>query len=243
MMRLLAVMCLVAASAGAKEVAQTEKSMEFEVKLGPMKPLVDRQFMDLDEASRPYQKSFNGAPMIFGEIELDKQLWQSFGTLGVGLSIGYGEKFGKAVDAITLVAADESTGLRVVPIKALAVYRWDWAAIKHNIPLVPYLKAGVVLEPWWVVKGQGTEVADGLSGTGVKWGVAGVLGMSFLLDFLDPRLARDFDSSAGVNHTYLFAEYSVEEMTLFQGGTSGTSVARPLDLSSRHWMFGLSIEF
>ncbi len=243
MMRLLVVMTLVAAAAQAKEVGQTEKSMEFEVKLGPMKPLVDRQFYDLAEQERPYQKSFSGQPMLFGEIELDRQLFQSFGSFAVGLSVGYGEKFGHAVDAITLEVANESTGLRVVPIKALAVYRFDWAVAKFGIPLVPYVKAGVVIEPWWVVKGQGTEVADGLSGTGVKWGLAGVVGLALQLDFLDPRLARDFDSSAGVNHTYLFAEYSLEEMTLLQGGGTGTSTIRPLDLSSRHWMFGLSFEF
>ena len=234
---------LVAVAASAKEVGQTEKSMEFEFKLGPLKPYVDRQFPDIPEADRPYQKSFNGTPMLFGEIEIDKQLFQSFGSFAIGLSIGYGEKFGRATDAVTGVAADESTGLRVVPIKALAVYRFDWAVPKYNIPLVPYLKAGFVFEPWWIVKGQGTEVADGLSGTGVKWGLTGVVGLALQIDFLDPRLARDFDSSTGVNHTYLFAEYSLDEMTIGQGQSSDPAAPKPLDLSSHHWMFGLSIEF
>ena len=44
-----------------------------------------------------------------------------------------------------------------------------------------------------------------------------------------------------MNHTYLFAEYAVQELTLEVSG-SGFG-ATGLDLSSRHWMFGLSFEF
>jgi hypothetical protein len=60
--------------------------------------------------------------------------------------------------------------------------------------------------------------------------------LSLLLDFLDMRLARDFDTGVGVNHTYLFAEYTLQEVNKFE--TKGT-----LDLSSQHWMFGISLEF
>lgn len=240
-MRFFVLLMLLGATAGAGEIAESEKSMEFEVKLGPYKPFVDRRFPDVPEADRPYQKSFNGAPMLIGEIEIDKQLWQAFGTLAVAFSLGYAEKFGKATDAATGVPADESTGIRLVPMKALAVYRWDYPVAKWNVPLVPYLKTGIVMAPWWVIKGQGIEVADGVRGAGVKWGLAAVFGLALQLDFLDPRLARDFDSSAGVNHTYLFAEYAVQELSFEQGphgfGSSG------LDLSSHHWMFGLSFEF
>jgi D-methionine transport system permease protein len=41
----------------------------------------------------------------------------------------------------------------------------------------------------------------------VAFGLSFTAGLSFMLDFLDQRLARDFDSSVGVNHTYLFAEF------------------------------------
>jgi hypothetical protein len=61
--------------------------------------------------------------------------------------------------------------------------------------------------------------------------------VSLELDFLDPRLARDFDSSIGVNHTYLFAEGTVQGMALFN------TKPRDLDFSSEHFMFGLGFEF
>lgn len=241
-MRFCVLLVLIASTAGAAEISgASEKSMEFEIKLGPYKPFVDRRFPDVPEAERPYQKSFQGSPMLIGEIELDKQLWQAFGTLAVGFSIGYAEKFGKATDAATGQVADESTGIRLVPMKALAVYRWDYAVTKWNIPLVPYLKAGLVMAPWWVIKGKDIEVADGVRGAGIKWGLAAVFGLALQLDFLDPRLARDFDTSAGVNHTYLFAEYAVQELVFEQSPQGFGSYG--LDLSSRHWMFGLSFEF
>lgn len=119
-------------------------------------------------------------------------------------------------------------------MKALLVYRWDYAAVKWSIPLVPYLKGGAVFAPWWVTKGGEIEVVDGLRAQGFNVGIVFTGGLALQLDFLDRRLARDFDTSAGVNHTYLFAEWSLQELNL---------TGRQLDLSSRHWMFGLAFEF
>jgi hypothetical protein len=240
MMRLLlSLLLLTAAAAQADEISgASERNMEFEFKLGPYRPLVDREFQISPDptVARPFEQTFGSGPMLFGEVELDRELFQAFGTFSVGASIGYGEKFGKAIDAMTMQVSTESTGIKLVPLKALAVYRWDWAAIKHNIPLVPYLKGGFEMAIWWAVKGNEVNVSDNLpAGPGVRWGVVGVVGLALQIDFLDPRLARDFDTSAGVNHTYLFAEWAVEEVTSF--GKPG------LDLSSRHAMFGLSFEF
>jgi hypothetical protein len=224
---------LLGANAFAAEVyGATEQSFAFEVKLGPHRPLIDRdQTLTID----PYYTTYGTSPMLMGELELDYQFWRPFGSLAVGFALGYAEKFAPAVDATTSTAASESTGLRIFPMKLLAVYRWDWAAIKHNVPLVPYVKAGFVFEPWWVVKGGKTETADGREGIGVRFGVAATLGLALQIDFLDPRLARDFDTSAGVNHTYLFAEWSITEVNNF--GSTG------LDLSSRSPYFGLAVEF
>ncbi|MBS1149494.1 MAG: hypothetical protein H6Q89_1192 [Myxococcaceae bacterium] len=241
MMRLLVLMVgLLGANALAAEIyGASEQSFAFEFKLGPYMPLIDR-----DEAltTDPYYATYGNAPMLMGELELDYQFWRPFGSIAVGFTFGYAEKFAPAIDATTLTPATESTGLRVFPMKLLAVYRWDWAANKHNIPLVPYLKAGFVAEPWWVVKGGKTETADGREGTGVRFGVAATIGLALQIDFLDPRLARDFDTSAGVNHTYLFAEWTITEVNNF-GAKTSKGTATGLDLSSRSPFFGLAVEF
>ena len=221
---------------GTKKRLESPRSMFFEAKLSPYTPLIDRPFMDLAEADRPYYAVFGGGPMLLGEIEFDYQFFQKFGSLAGGISLGYSEKFGHSIAAATGERIDQSTGLRIVPIKAMLVYRWDWGKENYHVPLVPYVKVAFVAMPWWIVNGSTVELVGVSRGEGLKFGLSGVLGLSLELDFLDQRLARDFDSSVGVNHTYLFAEATIQEMNLF-----GT--ARALDLSSRHFMFGLGFEF
>ncbi len=229
-----AAMLVVGSAAQAEIALESGRSMLVEAKLGPYTPLIDRHFTD---TPGPYQTVF-GAPMLLGELEVEYQFFQKLGSLSAGLSVGYAEKFSPSRDAVTGTKVSQSTGLRVVPLKALVVYRFDWLALKQDIPLVPYAKAGLVGTSWWSTNGPDIEVADGLRGAGFTWGFSGTLGVSLLLDFLDPRLARDFDTGMGVNHTYLFGEFTFQEVTNF-----GLRAATDLDFSSRHWIFGLALEF
>ena len=67
---------------------------------------------------------------------------------------------------------------------------------------MPYLKGGVVVMPWWVTKGAVTETgSNGKQAAGFKVGAAAVAGLALSLDFLDPRLARDFDQGQTVGMT------------------------------------------
>lgn len=214
--------------------AQSPKDMFLEAKLSPWLPNLDGQF----GASGPYTTTFGGTPMLLGEVEFDYQVFQKFGTIAVGASVGYAEKFAKALIKGTTERSGESTGIRVVPIKAMLIYRFDLAWLRWDVPLVPYVKGGAVFMPWWMTKGPDIEKVDNLSGLGYKLGLVGVVGLSLTLDFLDRRLARDFDSSMGVNHSYLFAEFTAQKLNF---ETAKDSL--PLDFSSTHWMFGLGFEF
>jgi len=231
---LAAVVGVSAVTQAAEVFGESERTMIVEAKLGPFMPLIDRGFTN---RPGPYQSTFGSTGMLLGEVEVDYEFFQKFGTLSGGISGGYTEKFGKAIVEATGEQAAQSTGLRLVPLKALISYRFDYLSAQYSIPLVPYVKAAFVVMPWWVTNGGTVEVADGLTGTGVKFGIAGTVGLSLDLNFLDPRLARDFDTTMGVNHTYLFAEFTLQEMTL--GAQSTTS----LDFSSRHFTFGLALEF
>ena len=75
----------------------------------------------------------------------------------------------------------------------------------------------------------------GNKGSGGKWGWGATGGLAFMLDVLQPRFARDFDSDLGVNHSYLFAEYTYADVNNFGAGG--------LNLSSRRWMFGLALDY
>lgn len=234
-----ALLALVAGAAQAEVAGASPRRMLAEFKLGSYLPLVDRSFTN---QVGPYQTVFQNAPMLMGELELDYEVFQKLGTVSFGVAVGYAEKYGKA-QAVTdsrgvtapLSTQTQSTGIKVVPIKALATYRFDWLLDKFDVPLVPFVKAGLVVMPWFITNGPAIEIAEGLRGEGVKLGFAGTLGLALCLDFLDKRLARDFDTSLGVNHTYLFGEVTLQEVF--------DVVATGPDFSSRHWMFGLGLEF
>lgn len=216
---------------------ESPQNFMIEVKAGPFMPLVDRAF---EKGRGPFGKVFGNAPLIMGELELDFQVFQKFGSASIGISGGYAEKFGDSLNPDTLEKVPgSSTGIRFFPIKLLGIYRFDYWALHRSIPLVPYAKLGLVAMPFAVVNDGVIETPKtGSRGAGVKFGYAGVLGLSLLLDVLDQRLSRDFDNSMGVNHSYLFAEFALQEVNNFRATKTGD-----LDLSSRHFMFGLGFEF
>jgi len=228
--------CLAPLAASAGEViGASPRSMVVEFKLSPYTPSIDTGYA---AGKGPYATYFGNSPMLMGELEVEYQFFQKFGSLAIGLSAGYAEKYTRAL-LTSGAASTQPAGLHLVPLKALLVYRFDWLYSRFDIPLVPYLKAGPLVMPWWMTKGSTTEVVGGKQAAGYKLGVAAVGGLALALDFLDKRLARDFDTSMGVNHTYLFAEITYQNASLFQAATN----VKPLDLDSLHGMFGLALEF
>jgi hypothetical protein len=220
-------------------LGESPRTGMFEVKLGNFGPNLDREFAGTATPT-PIGTLLGGTSMLYAELEYDWQFFQKYGSIAAGFSLGYGEKYGRAVVATTGEPSAEKTGLIVLPLKLLAVYRFDYFAIHNSFPLVPYVKGSLIYMPWWIVKGGKVEYfadADGVRrrGAGGKWGVGGTIGVSFLLDILEPRMARDFDSDIGVNHVYLFGEYEFSRVNNFG--------QRGFDFSDRHFMAGLGFEF
>jgi hypothetical protein len=172
--------------------------------------------------------------MLLFELELQRYFYQGIGSAGLGVSGGYAEIY---ADTITDVGdtALEKTALKVVPLKLNAFYKFDYPAFRWHFPLVPYAKLGLIYMPWWINKGDSTQELSGRAGKGGRLGYGLTVGASFLLDVLEPSLARDFDTDLGVNHSYFFAEWTYAEVNNF--GSSG------IVLSSRHWMFGLALDY
>ncbi|WP_225412067.1 MXAN_2562 family outer membrane beta-barrel protein [Stigmatella hybrida] len=210
---------------------QSPRSGAIAVKLGGYTPRIDTEE---GLTSAPYADTFGNSSMLLVELEIQRYFYQGIGSAGVSVSAGYAEKYGSAVN-LEGVESPETTSLKVAPLRLGAVYKFDYAAFRWHIPLVPYAKAGLIYTPWWVSKGDKTQEVNGRKGRGGRWGYGFTGGVAFLMDVLEPRLARDFDSDLGINHTYLFAEYTYAEVNNF--GSSG------LVLSSRHWMFGLSLDY
>ena len=216
----------------AEEVSlQSPRSGAVVFRLGGYKPLIDEEE---GLSTTPYKNIFGDESLLLFEAELQRFFYQGIGTAGVSLSAGYGEKYAPARLAEGGEAA-EQTALKVIPLSVGGFYKFDYAAFEWGIPLVPYGRLGLVYTPWWITKGSATESANGVRGSGGKWGWSATGGVAFMLDVLEPRFARDFDSDLGVNHSYLFAEYTYADVNNFGAGG--------LNLSSRRWMFGLALDY
>jgi hypothetical protein len=185
----------------------------------------------------PYEATFGRSGMLLFEIAYEHYLWQGVGAFGAGLSAGYGEKYGTAtVAGDPTLATIEPTALQVFPLRLYALYNFDYLALQWRIPLVPYLKGGIAYVPWRITKGGAVERVEDRRGAGGKWGLSGAAGLAFLLDVLEPRLARGLDFDVGINHSYFFAEYDLLRTNVLFGGGG-------LNLSSDQFMFGLTLEF
>ena len=228
---------------------QTPKEWALELRFGPYRPNVDSEF---GGSANPYSTVFGGKRHLMSGMELDWQILQEFGSLAAGFAFGYYTVNAKAfvlnpsthqcvpdpTTASGCQISGDTTSLRLVPISLLAVYRWDVAAERWKIPLVPYAKLGLNYTFWRVTDGNGNVPypPEGGRGSGGTAGWQGALGASFLLDFIDPDAARNLDMETNINHSYLFFEWNWMEAT-------GLGMSNKLHVGDNRWVLGLMFEF
>ncbi len=203
-----------------------------ELKLGPYVPGVDQEF----GGSGPYEQFF-GRSMLHGEFQLDYHLWQGVGKLSVAGSAGYGRVRARVrSDDGEPVETGERATFRIIPLRASLVYRYDYSALNHGVPLVPVLKGGLNYYFWRVTTPTGdTAISDGVVGSGGRPGWHVSAGLHLHLNFFDRRSAAAFDMTWGIHNSYLFYEYTWSRVDGF--GSGG------LNLSANHWAVGLAFEF
>lgn len=163
------------------------------------------------------------------ELELDVHVFRVpyIGPLAIGGHLGWVEWTGPATAASGTNVGE--TGLSVVPMGLVAVWRIDGLARELSIPFVVTPKIGLDFG-YWQTGTTGTTDADGWS-VGLRWAVQAALE----LDFLEPRAARRVDQEWGINHTVIFFEFFGSTM-----GTLGSGLPVGSDLA---WVAGLGITF
>jgi hypothetical protein len=238
------------------EEYRTPKQWAMELRFGPYAPDVDSEFAGRTAAppynGAPYKTVFGGKRHLMSQLEFDWQFFQGFGSLAVGVAIGYYKVSAKAfaadpntgncvLDPKSTTGACERSGdttsLRLIPVAALLVYRLDVAAERWSIPLVPYVKLGLNYTLWQVNDGNGNVPSFGGgqgSGGTLGWQAAG--GLAFLLDILDGDSARNLDMETGVNHSYVFFEWNNVDAT-------GLGMSNKLHVGDSRWVLGLMFEF
>jgi hypothetical protein len=223
---------------------RTPKEWAIELRFGAYRPDVDSEVSGSGQT--PYKTMFGGRRHLMSQLEVDWQFFQKFGSLAVGATVGYYSVSAKAFVAnasgvcVTdsngaCVRSGDSTSLRLIPIAALLVYRWDVAADLWQIPLVPYAKLGFNYTFWDITDGNGgVPHAAGGRGSGGTLGWQACAGISLMLDMLDPGATRSLDMETGINHTYLFFEWDLVD---------GLGVNHQLHVGDSSWVIGLMFEF
>lgn len=203
-----------------------------ELKMGTFIPRVGSE---AGLAYNPYETIFGNKSMLYGGGEFDLIAWHRYGAVTVGFAAGYSEVYAPALLQSNGAPSTEKTALIVFPLRVPVAYRFDVTWSRWGIPFVPYVKFALLATFWNAPKGGTTEVVNGQSGNGLKWGWGVTGGVAFMLDVLSPQMAKDMTTDTGIRHSYIFAEYNLDQITDF--GKPG------LDLSSRYFTFGLGLEF
>jgi len=226
----------------------SERWGSFQLQMGGYRPSIDSEFEGRPlgptgpTSNTPYRDVFGTGRGWTFKGEFSRALFSRWGSLEMGIGVGWFSKSGRGFVQDTTTRAAEKTELRILPLSANLAYRFDYFVDRGGFPLVPYARASLERWQWWVMNGSGntaTSTTGGNSGSGATSGWSAGLGLSFLLDFLDPVLAREMDRDTGINHAYVFVEASRSRVNDF-GSKKSWNLSDDAKVS---WSFGLHFSF
>jgi hypothetical protein len=147
------------------------------------------------------------------------------------------------------VRSGDGTGCHLATAKLFVTYRFDYF-VPDGFPLVPYVKGGLDWMVYWEQLSSG-QITPGVNGSalGLVTGIEGTAGLSFMLDWVDPQIARDMFVDLGIAHTFLTAGWTWQDIQndpsnlvhkIFNNGQNGP---KTLDLSASFFNFGVELEF
>ncbi len=224
-----------------------------DIKLGPYLPNVDRNYDG--PGFGPYATLFgetDGEGVVNGEpknavmpvIGFDWQFFYVGGPLALGTQVAFFRDKARAIltnpapdDETTRSQADDVT-FTMLPVSGLLSYRFELLADRFKVPLVPYAEAGATYAMWWTRDGlrKISRDADGDRGIGGVWGFTLNAGMMLRLDFIERGTAKKLDQTTGINHTYLFGEFSFSQLDNF-------GIGNAISVGDATWFAGLAVEF
>ena len=186
-----------------------------------------------------FQEVFDSDGTPIFTLGVDLQVYRGFGTVTAGGSIGFATYSGRGLFAKDRQPSTDDNDLFMVPFTATIGYRFDWLADRTWIPLVPYARGGLAYFIWWATNGvdnlQRRNIDDDRqTARGGKLGYTGTLGVAFLLNKLEPRVAQSLFANTGIRGTYIFFEGTAYEVDGFGGDG--------FDFSDLNWNIGLYME-
>ncbi len=177
----------------------------FDLSVSGYRPNIDSEF---GGAAAPYQTAFGGGRSLMFRGDLAKSFFVPLGVVELGVGAGFSSKSGSG-QLPGGGASGDSTSLKIIPTRLFVSYRLEYLVEHYPIPLAPYVRLSLDRYWWWVTNGSGDVARSGnQSGSGATNGYSLSAGVALQLDFFDRTLAREMDHDTGINHTYLFAEFT-----------------------------------
>ena len=212
------------------DVSESTKSQKLEIKMSPYTP-------EIGAGKSAYESVFNGDAMFMFRIGYDYEVYQGVGVITLGGEVGYGTVTGSGLDPASGEATTDETQLQLIPLAINVGYHFDYLMTQYDVPLVPYVEGGADYVIWVITDGSGNKTRVGNNeSTGGTFGLHVSAGLKFQLDSLSERMSREFDADAGVNNTYLFAEYNY-------GWINDFGDSQSFSWGGHNVFFGLEFEF
>lgn len=227
-----------------RRLYESPQNFAVEVRGGAYYPNIDRTV----GTATPYADFFGTSLRAQLGAEIDWQIVRigPVLSLGVGAAVSYTNAYAQSPFSTSTLNPNPSTWgdrsattstLHILPTQILAVARFDGLARRYRfLPLVPYVKAGFAYSFWFVMNDTG--IAHSSNGAEAYGGSAGfhvAAGLAFMLDLFEPGVARQWDSYAGINHSYLFGELHYTDLSGFG--------RRQFDVGALAWSVGIALEF
>jgi hypothetical protein len=201
--------------------------MTISLDIAPYKPAIDTELVHPGQPIFPIYKCEFGAqtlPEIGGE--LDEHLFDGFGSLelSVGFDISQAKGFAQPTSSVSTRKCGTATATAVqlsfLKVRPGLTYRFDPALDKWGVPLVPYVRLGLVGQTYlFTNSGDFDKGKQNPLGERFGWEAAG--GMMLALDFLDsidpfvPDTTKRGIANGTFDHTFVFVEGDYQPVNSF----------------------------
>ena len=207
--------------------------------------------MDRYSAFPVWACQFRDAPLVKVGGDADVHLLDTFGSLQLTLGVEGGMATGAAQPstALQLGACQEptTTELQVLMVLGRTGLTWridpllDW----YGVPVVPYVRAGVLLGWIMLTRGGALETRNPITGAdgGIRGGVEGALGVMMALDIFDREATKKARSASGIQHGFIFIEAAAKDLSLLGAQPVMTPTDRLLSTGlPLAWRAGVAVE-
>lgn len=182
-------------------------------------------------------------------LEFDWHLFDGFGSLQLGMGVGYTFVNGKALEKSLLGAPDcnkrldnSKISLHMYQLRPQITYVLN--QLVEYFPLAPYARASLVGHGYsFFTNAKSASEANNNKPNGFRFGYQLAVGLMLMMDFLEPSAIRDAKGQGLFEHVFLKGELSYSKIDSF--GREGYQFSAKDIMGTKYpllWTFGIVFE-